>query len=60
MVVQLIKKFPALFEDPAAVACPEPNASCPHPLTPRLGLPSGLFPSGFQIKTVTAFVMYFS
>ena len=74
LVLQLVKKFPALLEPegssphsqvPATSAYPQPTPSSPHNPLPlpedpsytlsshlRLGLPNGLFPSGFPTRTL--------
>jgi hypothetical protein len=58
-------------QEPATGPCPEPDESSPHPplfislrsilmLSPhiRLGLPSGIFPSGFPTKILHAILIY--
>jgi hypothetical protein len=58
-------------QQPATGLCPEPVECNPHPPKPislrsilipsfhlRLGLPSGLFPSGFSTKTIYTFLSF--
>jgi hypothetical protein len=68
-VVQELECSSPHLQQPATGPCPEPVESNPHPPKPisprsilipsshlRLGLPSGLFPSGFHTKTLYTFI----